>query len=438
MLAVGLSTALAFPPSDHPQAPAPEPLTLAEAEQVFTEHGFDLIVAEANALGAEGDVISQSSSANPTFSGAWLSSGAVPQAQFVTTPGYSLGLTDNAALFDILWGKKFLRRDVAAAALRAARAGKDDALRNLRFQLESAFVAALLARDNLLFAREVLKTYEDTLRLNELRYEQGAIGAADVARVATAKGEAEQAVEQAIQAEIQARAALLVFLGPRDPGASFEPKGALSYRPEAAPPDAADPGKLIVTALTARPDVRVALASREQAEKSVALAKRQRIPDVTLSGGYSTQVNLQSSPPTVVSPPNYQLGLSFPLPVFYRQKGEIVRAEQNLRSAAALEQKSHAQVASDVAAASAAVVSTRRQVERMEGDLLGHAQKARDAEKILYEKGAASLLDFLDAERTYVATNVEHQQDLANYWTAIAQLHQAVGDLATIPLPEER
>ena len=45
----------------------------------------------------------------------------------------------------------------------------------------------------------------------------------------------------------------------------------------------------------------------------------------------------------------------------------------------------------------------------------------------MYRKGAASLLEFLDAERTYIATNLEYLTDLTQYWTALFQLEQAVG-----------
>ncbi|MBV8201292.1 MAG: TolC family protein [Acidobacteria bacterium] len=417
--------------------PASEPITLPQAERLLAERGFDLLVAQANALGAEGDLLAQSASPNPTFSGSGLYSRAVPQAQFATTPGYSVGISDNAALFDALWGKKLLRHDAAAAALGAARAGKDDALRNLRFQLESAFIGALLARDNLRFAEDVLATYQDTLQLNQARYEQGAIGIADVARVATAKGEAEQAVEQARAAMEQARAGLLIFLGKRDQGVLLEPRGDLAYRGSAAPGTRIEDFKtLLDDASSHRPDLRVAAANRQQAERALALARRLRLPDLTLSAGYNTQVNLKSNPPTVVSPPDYTLSLSLPIPVFYRQQGEIQRAEMNLRAAQALEDKAHAQVAADVLTAMAGLTAARRQIERMEKELLGNARTARDAEKILYEKGAASLLDFLDAERTFVATNVEHRQDLANYWTAVSQLRQATGDLSPFPFAE--
>jgi cobalt-zinc-cadmium efflux system outer membrane protein len=44
----------------------------------------------------------------------------------------------------------------------------------------------------------------------------------------------------------------------------------------------------------------------------------------------------------------------------------------------------------------------------------------------MYQKGAASLIDFLDAQRAYVASRLEYDQDRANYWSAVYQLQQAV------------
>jgi cobalt-zinc-cadmium efflux system outer membrane protein len=47
--------------------------------------------------------------------------------------------------------------------------------------------------------------------------------------------------------------------------------------------------------------------------------------------------------------------------------------------------------------------------------------------EIQYQKGAASLLEYLDAQRTYIAVNLESLQDLAGYWTAVFKLEQALG-----------
>ena len=61
------------------------------------------------------------------------------------------------------------------------------------------------------------------------------------------------------------------------------------------------------------------------------------------------------------------------------------------------------------------------------GGLLGSAKGAFDVVAQQYEKGAASLTDYLDALRTYIATKLEYYGDLTNYWTAIFQLEAAVG-----------
>ena len=55
------------------------------------------------------------------------------------------------------------------------------------------------------------------------------------------------------------------------------------------------------------------------------------------------------------------------------------------------------------------------------------AQKDRDISEYAYKRGAASLLDFLDAERSYRATQLAYRQALASYLLALEQLREAVG-----------
>lgn len=93
------------------------------------------------------------------------------------------------------------------------------------------------------------------------------------------------------------------------------------------------------------------------------------------------------------------------------------------------------QVVSDVDTAYAAYVGTRELVNRMEqGEpegkvrpILQSAKVALDITRLQWERGAASLTDFLLALQTYIATKVEYYGDLTNYWTAIYQLEEAVG-----------
>ena len=58
---------------------------------------------------------------------------------------------------------------------------------------------------------------------------------------------------------------------------------------------------------------------------------------------------------------------------------------------------------------------------------LQQAQDSRDISEYAYQRGAASLLDYLDSERSYRATQLAYRQALASYTLALEQLRQAVG-----------
>jgi cobalt-zinc-cadmium efflux system outer membrane protein len=58
---------------------------------------------------------------------------------------------------------------------------------------------------------------------------------------------------------------------------------------------------------------------------------------------------------------------------------------------------------------------------------LDEAQQDRDISEYAYRRGAASLLDFLDAERSFRATQLAYRQSLASYLLSLEQLREAVG-----------
>ena len=71
-------------------------------------------------------------------------------------------------------------------------------------------------------------------------------------------------------------------------------------------------------------------------------------------------------------------------------------------------------------------------VRLYESGYLKQAQDSRDISEYAYKRGAASLLDFLDAERSYRATQLAYRQALATYMLALEQLREAVGS-RTLP-----
>ena len=58
---------------------------------------------------------------------------------------------------------------------------------------------------------------------------------------------------------------------------------------------------------------------------------------------------------------------------------------------------------------------------------LKQAEDSRDISQYAYQRGGASLLDYLDAERSYRATELAYRQALASYMLSLEQLRQAVG-----------
>jgi cobalt-zinc-cadmium efflux system outer membrane protein len=191
---------------------------------------------------------------------------------------------------------------------------------------------------------------------------------------------------------------------------------------------AASEESLFHIAFDHRPDLIAVGYTKASSAAQVDLTRRQRFPDITLSltyaqggyGGLGTNGPLQT--------PTLTVGASAPLPVFYQLQGELGQASAQDDTNALQQAKTTAQVISDVSTAYAGYVGSRRLVERMgTGGLLQSARVARDITRLQYDKGAASLTDYLTALQAYIATNVEYIGDLGNFWVAVFQLEQAVG-----------
>jgi cobalt-zinc-cadmium efflux system outer membrane protein len=417
-VAAGNAAAAELPPE--PAIPAT--LTLADALALFRAHGLDLLIAEAAAQGAEGDALVAGAIQNPSVSGGGYYS-FFQDSTFSSHTGWFVGLGDSNAIIDTLSGKRGLRRNVADAALAAARLGRADAQRTLELQVKQTYFQAVGAGAALEFARETAESTAHTFELNQIRYKSGAISEVDLSRTETTKLEAEQVVDAATLTLRNAKVQLAFLLGQRHAFNDFSIDATqLRYATPAALADATV-ATLVDRAVQARPDLRAQENQRTRAAQAVALAKRQRFPDIGLSAQYSQQGSSSAMNP--ISPPTLEFGLTGTLPFFYQQQGEIKKAEADARTQDAQAAKLRAQVVADVENAFTGYQTSQRQVQRMEGRLLDRSKRARDLVELQYQKGAASLLEFLDAQRTYVATKGEYIQDLTAYWNAIFQIEAA-------------
>jgi cobalt-zinc-cadmium efflux system outer membrane protein len=347
----------------------------------------------------------------------------------------SIGISDSAAIEDYLSGKRDLRIKVALAALAATKMVRADVERGLVFAVKAAYVNVVQAVKNYKFAKENVATNKLTLSKFEAKYNggKGIIDEGALERVRTQELEAEQALDNAQYGLRSSQVVLAFLLGVRGAVPDFAIDEKLIDFSVPPKLDTSNEGALTKLALDHRPDLLALGYSMDSASANISLNKLKRFPDIAIGlnytfGGFGGLSTNGPAGPQVLS-----VSLTVPIPVFYQLDGEIMQAEAQYDATALLRAKTTAQVINDVALAYASYVTTRKLVERMEGPrrdgggLLESATVAFDKTTLQYDKGAASLTDFLDALRTYIATKLEYFDDLANYWTAVYQVEQAVG-----------
>jgi cobalt-zinc-cadmium efflux system outer membrane protein len=389
-------------------------------------HGFDVRAAEASIAQAKGDLEAAGALPNPTVSlSAGPSIGCYGAGCRAGSPALGAQLSDQGALWQLLAGKRELRERVARSGVEVAQVARLDAERLLTSLVKQQYVGAVIAERTILFSREVRDAARQTSELTRERYRAGAVDEADVSRVETQYLEAEQALDASRQNAEQQRSALRLLLG--RPALDFD-----SVELDARPFLPVHPIEslsgltvqaLVARALEARTDVRAQEAMVTQAEAAVASLQRQRVPDVSLFAGYTQQ----GLAPDFSSPPNVTFGVSLPVPVVYRLSGEIAHATAAVTAQRAQLDRARAQVRTEVETAWVAYQTALSQLRRMDQGLLRSAARARELVSVQYDKGAASLIEFLDAQRTFIAINVEYLSVLQEYWTAVFHLEAALG-----------
>jgi cobalt-zinc-cadmium efflux system outer membrane protein len=325
-----------------------------------------------------------------------------------TTAQFDLGIS---YLFER--GKKRQHRLQAAQDVTAqTKSLVTDNERTLTFNVASQFFTAQLAESTLDLAFEDMKSFQKTVDISEARYKAGDISEVDYLKIKLQLLQFQSDVSQAQLAKTQALVGLRQLLGYQSVPEDFDVTGDFEYKAVALKLE-----DLQQMALQNRPDFRAAQQGVTAAKSQYELAKAIGKVDVTGTFDYDH-----------VSATNTGSFFgSFQIPIFNRNQGEIARTNYAINQARELELAASDQVLSDVLTAYEGVRDNDQVVSLYLGGYLNAAQQSRDITEYSYKRGAASLLDFLDAERSYRATQLAYRQSLASYLTAVEQLREAVG-----------
>jgi cobalt-zinc-cadmium efflux system outer membrane protein len=311
-----------------------------------------------------------------------------------------------------LGGKRERRLDSARAATRVTEFELADVRRQVVALVKKTFTDVLVAQATLELARENLRTLDEVERIQRFRAERGDISELELTRIQVQRFAFERDATDAVQAIRGAKIGLRALVGLDGLPAEFEVTGDLDFQDRPFEREA-----LYRLTIANRPDVRAAEAAREKARADVELARANAWWDVT------PQLEYKRTGPY----DTFGFGVSMPLRVFDRNQGEVARARAEVARTEALQQASALQALADVDTALAGVMASREKVIALRDTYLPKAQRARETVEFAYRRGGVSLLDFLDAQRTYRETALEHIRSVGAYRSAISQLEAAVG-----------
>ena len=309
--------------------------------------------------------------------------------------------------------KRGLRLESAQKATSIATSGQADLERNLLFNLRGAFVQTLQEKAILSLAKENLAYYDHVLDVNRERYKAGRIAQVDLKRLELQRV---QYLSDLQTAEVNLRVAkiqLLMLLNDQTPVEQFDVVGPFDFTEQL--PSLSDVRQ---AALDTRPDLKAALQSIDKAKTDYRLAVANGSTDPVLG------VDVGRNPPI-----DAYLGfsVSIPLRIFDRNQGEKRRTQLDIDRNDRLAAAARAQVFNDVDSAYATVNSAVILLKPYKDQYLEEALSVRDTISFSYQHGAASLLDFLNAQADYRSVQVNYLNLVASYLSAASQLNLAVG-----------
>ncbi len=388
-------------------------IDLQQAIHLALEHNHALLAARTQVTQSKANEITASIRPNPvlTWNGLFL--------PFFTSSQLNGDYINNATEFDLLFSytierghKRKWRMQNARDNTAVVESEVQDNERALTFNVAQQFVNVLLAESSLAFAQQNMASFQKTLDLSEERYKKGAISEGDLLKIKLQMLEFQKDVASARLARQQALDSLRDLLGYESVPRNYDVIGKLEYTPIQ--------GNLEdyqAKALNLRPDLRAANQAVVAAKSQYMLAKANGKRDLTLTSGYSH----------VAAANDASFSANIEIPLFDRNQGEIARTHAAITQAEEAKDATQQAVMTDVATAFEAVKTGERIIQLYQSGYLKESKESLDISQYAYQRGAASLLDFLDAERSYRSTELAYRETLAAYMLAVEQLNEATG-----------
>ncbi|HVC46274.1 MAG TPA: TolC family protein [Terracidiphilus sp.] len=405
------------PPAPQAQTLAQKPgavvITLDEAVQMALQHNHNLLAERTVIEENQAEEKTANLRPNPVL---MTDSDFLPVFQ---PSNLSADYLDNTAQWDLGVSYMFERGKKRQHRLQAARdqtavsrSQVADNERTLTLSVASQFINVELAESTLELATADLKGFQNIVEIAQARYKAGDTGEDDLLKIKLQLLQFQTDVSAAELARVQGLSDLRQLLGYESVGPDFDVAGSFDYLPVKG-----DLDDFQAKALQDRPDLQAARLGVTAANSQYGLQKANGKRDFTGEINYTHLAYLS----------DISVFGQIQIPIFDRNQGEIARAKYAITQAQEQEIFASGQVMTDVRDAYESLRANDKIVGLYRSGYLNEAQQSRDISQYAYRRGAASLLDFLDAERSYRATELGYRQALASYLLAVEQLREAVG-----------
>jgi cobalt-zinc-cadmium efflux system outer membrane protein len=397
------------PPGAGDTLRVPARLTLDDALGLAEARSPILIEARAYTAAAQAEAVGASKRPNPSLN--------------IEFRGYPLFEPDLPPVLDNVeltiavdqefepGGRRTLRREAAALGVQGSAAESADVGRRLRLDVQRAFLQVVLAQAEAAAAKDTLDGVDRVLAINRTRYEQGELSGVELRRLQVERHRfADDALVAALTVR-NARSRLLALLNVRPLDQPFE-----AVDP---PLDAAAPAAVVTGtgAVAGRADIRALRLAEQRAEADTQLQHALRIPPFSLGGGYQRDFGANA----------IVLRATIPLALANRNEAGQARAAADRALAASRTSLAAAVAELEVQLARNAVDSNRTRLAAIAGEYVRNAREALDIVLAAYRAGAATLIDYLDAQRALRdAQRAEHRARY-DYRLSRFELEAAVG-----------
>jgi outer membrane protein, heavy metal efflux system len=423
---LSLDFAAAQSPSQNPASPAAGPASNSAEDNrphiAFNNYvtevlrsNLDLSVQRANI------VVSQAGVTTASVTPDWSVDVGLPIVD-LSNQGNPINFSTGLNIPIELGGKRARRVRAAKADLATTNSDYDDAVRQLRAAATSAFLDALSARAILQSKNKSLSQFDRIVSVNEERHRVGDIGEIELIQ---SRVERDQFKADVITAQADVYSADLVLGQQLGKSERLEaqlpvPDGSLE-----GPVRTFDVDQLVASALQHRPDVMSKQRAIQAADLRIELANVNLIPDLSVSGSYS---HTATGTGGFAQPADNTLGASLSVNLPFsrlRHRGELEAARATHTQAELQLRSTQLQVEQEVRDAYSRYQAAVLRLELYRGGMLKDADHVLEARLYAYQRGGATLLEVIDAQRTSAEVYLTYSQALADHAHALVTLELA-------------